>query len=211
MLDRNKIYIFDDMVPEPHQNYLSKIFRSSDIQFQLPNTEVSSGVTNFDNFDPKFKEMLYDKPQLSCGFAEPGRLVNDSFYYLTPLYNYIQKYFNYSFNYKLERCKANLKTQVSSKYLDKFNPPHIDSPNNDCWSVLYYIDDSDGDTVIFKETTTEDPNKYPPTSLTIDQKISPKKGRIIFFPSNRLHSANCPIEHDYRLILNSVLYIFPVD
>lgn len=54
-------------------------------------------------------------------------------------------------------------------------PPHTDADNNH-WVVLYYTNDSDGDTVLF-----EDDQK------TEIKRVSPKKGRIVFFDGSIPH------------------------
>ena len=57
------------------------------------------------------------------------------------------------------------------------------------WVCLYYINDSEGDTVFFDDNKKE------------IKRISPKKGRIIFFNGNQLHSGSYPTNTP-RFILN---------
>ena len=209
----NKVYVFDDLLPRNYQDYLLNLFYS--IPFNL-NSNNSVGY----NLDQKsdwekfvslnnIQDNIYDLPQMTSTFVNEGRVTSDMFFYfnkLVPLYNAIQSYFNYTFDYNIIRCKANLKHQVPELYLDKFNPPHIDAKFKH-WVLIYYINNSDGDTIIFNE-------QYNPNTVTsnfsIDQKISPKQGRLIFFPGHKFHSANFPIKSPTRLILNNVLEISPL-
>ena len=68
-------------------------------------------------------------------------------------------------------------------------PPHMDfkSPH---WVCLYYVNDSDGDTVFFKNDMK-----------TEIKRVSPKKGRIAFFDGSILH-AGTPSETNSRAVVN---------
>ena len=69
-----------------------------------------------------------------------------------------------------------------------------DSPTMFC-SLLYYVNDSDGDTKFFDN----DYNQI--------QSVTPKKGRAVFFNSNLLHAGSNPIKNDVRIVVNSILEV----
>ena len=207
----NKVYVFDDLVSKSYQEYLKEIFYNHvDYNF----TERTAGYLldndgwkSFISFD-KIKDKIYDGPQMVSPLAQNNKAYNSHFYKIIPLFNFIQEHFKYTFNYNVFRSKANLKHKVGPEFLDKVNPPHIDDLNcENLWILIYYIDDSDGDTIIYNESY----NPFAITdTFTIDQTISPKQGRLIFFPGYRFHSASSPIQSSTRLILNNVLEIFPI-
>jgi hypothetical protein len=58
---------------------------------------------------------------------------------------------------------------------------------------LYYINSSDGDTIIYNETTQS--NTY--TELS---KISPEQGKICIFDGEHFHAAGTPSQAPYRLV-----------
>ena len=65
---------------------------------------------------------------------------------------------------------------------------HIDTPD-DHYVCLYYINDSEGDTIIFDNNGEE------------LQRITPKKGRIVFFEGSMYHCSSRPATKT-RAILN---------
>jgi len=69
------------------------------------------------------------------------------------------------------------------------DPIHIDMKDPH-WVCLYYINDSDGDTVLF-----EDDEK------TEIKRVTPKKGRIIFFDGSIKHCSSRPSKYS-RAIVN---------
>ena len=79
---------------------------------------------------------------------------------------------------------------------------HVDRPD-DHWVCLYYVNDSDGDTVLFKQTKDEmnSVEDYKNTKFEVLQRVTPKKGRAIVFNGNRYHSSTAPTE-GVRCILN---------
>ena len=79
--------------------------------------------------------------------------------------------------------------------------PHVDmvAPH---FVMLYYVRDSDGDTIIYNEKTKFDgcaPD--PKMNYTIKKKVSPKQGRVVLFDGRHYHTAEQP-NHNLRCIVN---------
>ena len=73
--------------------------------------------------------------------------------------------------------------------------PHIDLDEGfEHIVVLYYVIDSDGDTIIYNERT-ESP------SYTEKQRVSPKQGRVVIFEGGQYHTAEQPTKGT-RCIVN---------
>ena len=73
--------------------------------------------------------------------------------------------------------------------------PHIDlDEGEEHIVVLYYVVDSDGDTIIYNERT-ESP------SYTEKQRVSPKQGRVVIFEGGQYHTAEQPTKGT-RCIVN---------
>lgn len=98
--------------------------------------------------------------------------------------------------FELQRCKANMLTNNRRFSLGKYNPPHVDG-SFEHWAIIYYMNDSDGDTVIFNETYG---SQF--TKLTEKQRITPKMGRAVCFPGKYFHASCNPINNDTRTVIN---------
>ena len=84
---------------------------------------------------------------------------------------------------------------------DDVDTPHVDmvAPH---FIMLYYVCDSDGDTIIYNEKTRFDNcNPDDKMKFTIKKKVSPKQGRVVLFNGIHYHTAQQP-NHDLRCIVN---------
>ena len=72
--------------------------------------------------------------------------------------------------------------------------PHIDLDNRKHLVALYYVCDSDGDTVIYNERKES-------KSYTIKQKVTPKQGRMVLFDGSLYHTAEQPL-NNVRCVVN---------
>lgn len=103
---------------------------------------------------------------------------------------------------------TNTKSVIRARIdMTMFNPlghmhqPHIDS-NVPHIASVYYVNDSDGDTVIYNETYNGN-EKEETKSLTIKEKISPKANRLLLFDGKYYHTGHSPSKHKNRIIINS--------
>ena len=63
------------------------------------------------------------------------------------------------------------------------------------YSLLYYVNNSDGDTKFFDKDYNE------------IKSVSPKKGKAVLFNSQTLHAGSNPIENDVRIVINFILEV----
>lgn len=95
------------------------------------------------------------------------------------------------------RAKVNLQTKVSNSLL--YNMPHIDFFEKVKYlTMLYYVNDSDGKTYIFKDEKDLNGN------WKIDYEVESKEGRILIFDGKKLHSGSHPKE-GVRVVINFAL------
>ena len=102
---------------------------------------------------------------------------------------------------KVERIKVNLLLPTIKKIDNSYHRPHIDHGNPEVKTLLYYINDSDGDTVFFDKTWTG----ADPGQLKIINRITPKAGSAVLFDSNQYHASSTPTV-GVRSVLNVVFY-----
>jgi hypothetical protein len=109
------------------------------------------------------------------------------------LQNFLNKV-NIQGDVSILRAKANLITESSKYTKNSYGVPHIDFDTKH-YVLIYYVNDCDGDTVLFNENNE------------IYKKISPKKGRGLFFKGNILHAGGHPVTSSTRCVINFNLNI----
>lgn len=80
---------------------------------------------------------------------------------------------------------------------DFYNIPHVDD-RIDHKSMIYYVNDSDGDTILFKERFT---GELDFSKKTEECRISPKKNKAVVFDGLRYHSGSVP-KMNHRVLIN---------
>ena len=84
--------------------------------------------------------------------------------------------------------------QFPVKERGEIDLPHIDICNKIHIVGLYYVMDSDGDTVIYNERKESE-------TYTIKERVSPKQGRMVIFDGGLFHAAEQPL-NSTRCIIN---------
>ena len=72
--------------------------------------------------------------------------------------------------------------------------PHIDIFDRKHLVALYYVCDSDGDTIIYNERVESE-------TYTIKRRVTPKQGRVVIFDGTLYHTAEQPL-HSTRCVVN---------
>lgn len=97
---------------------------------------------------------------------------------------------------KLHRVRLALNTWTSVEtqhhaHVDMHDPHKV---------LLYYVNDSDGDTFMYNEMFEQ--YKQEPKTFTLKERISPKKNRAVIFDGFRYHSSSKPNHNSSRFIVN---------
>ena len=177
------------------QDKLETILYSSDIEWNIHNSTISSDFIPPYNYDARIVDPV---------------IVPVSLIYADELDNIPQpvlwedvKSILYSCckeaNIKplnIIRVKANMLGRDPDFTANNFKIPHRDYEEDNVMSLLYYVNDSDGDTCLFPNF-----NSYSRT-LGEPVRFSPKKGRTIIFKSNAWHASSCPINNFRRIVIN---------
>lgn len=105
----------------------------------------------------------------------------------------------------VDRVKVNLLLQQPTALESHYNFAHTDDKTGSHYSMVYYVNDSDGDTFLFNEFW--DPELGPPNQLTLNQRVSPKRNRAVIFESDRFHASSNPQKHATRFVINFVMKV----
>jgi len=88
----------------------------------------------------------------------------------------------------------------------KYAAPHVDFNTHTPYSTfIYYVDDSDGDTIIFDKIFNPEEEMYNPIiaePLVELLRCTPKKGTGLYFNGHRYHAGNFPVEYSSRIVIN---------
>ena len=77
--------------------------------------------------------------------------------------------------------------------------PHV-GVDKEHYVFLYYVNDSDGDTVIYDQKYTG--KEYDQSELTVFKKITPKAGAAVIFDGSRYHTNYSNQKNNFRFIIN---------
>ena len=195
MLD--KIYVFDDIIEKDYQNkiknvligqvryndedfpwyYIDDVTASGDYETQKRGAFVHDYVHYEYGIESDFHYLFLDLIKKSCSklkIKEVDVLQGRSFFQLP--------------------------TNIKKEDVDT---PHTDMPYPH-FVMLYYVCDSDGDTIIYNEKTISE------KGLTVQKKVTPKQGRVVLFDGAYYHTAQQP-NHNLRCIVNYDLRDLSVD
>lgn len=81
-------------------------------------------------------------------------------------------------------------THIGAPY--KHNTPHVDG-DTDHWTAIYYFNECDGPTVVFRET--EKSEKYYPL-----HRSDPEPGKVLLFDGRHYHASTCPKVFNKRIV-----------
>jgi hypothetical protein len=100
---------------------------------------------------------------------------------------------------RIVRVKGNLIPNIAHKKESLDNLIHTDVPQD--WlgkfiSFVYYVMDSDGDTVIYSDD-----------KRTIVETSPPIRGNCIWFNSKTWHRSTVPVKHKRRVVINFILEV----
>jgi len=186
--------VIDNFIPNKLQDQLENILVGNK---QFPYFYCLDTVDSYEEQRLFNTNNVLHQPQFVHTLMIDGNQKSDAFDLIISLFDFSQFYTQ---GYKLSRAKINLLPPPINATKNHHHVPHFDSSNPDDITVIYYVNNGDGDTVIFNERY--DNNNY--ITPTINSTVSPQKGRVLIFPSNLLHASSPPLNIDFRCVINFV-------
>jgi len=177
----NEIVVIEDFIKKEQQDHIEKLLlhsRSLPVYYQ-PGTTPRPEFIN---------DKVIDTPQFVHQFVSFNKAVSPFWIDVKPIYNKLCELFNEQMF--IVRCKMNFNYPHRNYNKDSFHNPHVDSPYKEVLACIYYVNDSDGDTVFFNEKDE------------VCKAVTPKKGSICYFNSNIVHTGQPPFETKMRSIIN---------
>jgi hypothetical protein len=200
--DGDQIIIFDELIPKQLQEsikltidgdqafpwYMVKKIGHSrlNVEYQNPKTVDGSGFYHSVVDDGEVISKYYDYfKQLMFFFTDKTGIEVD----------------------KLIRIRLRLTNQQKGHTHETYGPVHVDFTKYafPYYTLLYYVEDSDGDTILFDNVWNGDKSSYDPGKIK-DPKIAyrqtPKQGCGLVFNGHRYHAGNYPIDFQTRIVIN---------
>ena len=188
---KNKILVFDDIIDLDHQNKIRSILTTEkkykNLYFPWYLTpDVTVSRANNSQKRPAFFHGFVREDKGSVGIVDS--IFHDLF---TPLILNVCNKLNKK---EVDVIQGRSFFQLPLNFKgEREDTPHVDILD-DHFVMLYYVCDSDGDTVIYNEQVKSD-------SYTIQRKITPKQGRVVLFDGSYYHTGEQPL-NNIRCIVN---------
>ena len=197
----NDIYVFDDIIEKPYQELIKETLLGGD---KPPTIDVVE--------EPFPWYYISDITDADHEASFQGRF-GFTHQYVTPEGGIICDFHSLFFGLIQNSCKKlkikEIDVLQGRSFLStptKIPKGDVDTPHVDMaaphFIMLYYVCDSDGDTIIYNEKTKFDAcTPDPKMNFTIKKKVSPKQGRVVLFNGIHYHTAEQP-NHNLRCIVN---------
>jgi hypothetical protein len=99
---------------------------------------------------------------------------------------------------RIYRAQANLLVNQITTQEMLNSQIHIDNENDNFYSLVYYVIDSDGNTKLYNNKKDKE----------VVMSCEPKEGNACIFKSNTYHSATLPKINKKRIVLNFIFEIY---
>lgn len=177
------IKIIDDVIDKETQEKIKNTLLSYDFSWHYV-----SDVSIKDNQHQR-------RPGFSHHFVKNNDIISSYYDMIVPII------LNSVGETNLINARSFLQLPLSSEFVGNgVDTPHLDltSPHT---VILYYVNDSDGDTVIY-DYVSKDENDIPYfEDIKVKETITPKQGRVVIFNGLTWHTARQP-KDNVRCIIN---------
>ena len=192
----NKVLVVDDILTNEQQDYLKRILLSS--EFPWFYTPDITGDHSRD-WRPAFNHYLVDDGIIKVG-GKPLSLLQEL---INNCLSKLYQEFNAKTNYELFRMRTFLQMPLANLVGSKRDTHHVDFYEERHLSILYYVFDADGDTIIFENMYHPDHPEIPELNeLKVKKKVTPKQGRVVIFDGYHWHTGTQP-QKGMRCVINS--------
>jgi hypothetical protein len=200
--------IYDQFIPPSYQNNIAREMFGREFPWHfIGSTLVGEKDLAYRDTDMGPADSGLDTPQMYHTFYnmtfDPDRQPSSHYYMIKPMLYFIEQQANITIT-QVHRIKANMLNPVEG--LAGYHIPHIDYRDPNYMSLIYYVNDSDGDTVFFDQIgdgITRHPN------FTLQHRQTPRKGSAVLFDSHQFHASSMPVTTPARIVINFIFRYVP--
>lgn len=194
MLIIDDIMVFDNIIPAQYQDLIEKQLTAENV-----NWHYMQDIT-YDIDKIKETTMAVSKPAFAHKFYDRAQGV------ISPAYGLVLPIAYFA----CEKVKFHITEIIAVRsfltiplptHANRVDHPHVDREISHL-NVLYYVSDSDGDTVFYDKTFRDvSPTEVHVDNLNIFKQVTPKKGRAVVFDGSRYHASTRPTRGS-RIVVN---------
>lgn len=182
--------IIDDAIDEDYQDVIE------DMMFECKWFYESDNVLGSQSSEMKYRKFLSPKIyEVAPSFISNIMIDKDVFPIVKPLIESSCKKINFHIR-KIHRCIGSISPIIDVE--SKINNPHVNMAKSHL-VMLYYVNDSDGDTVLYDKSFDDlkivDEYVDNKNDLNIVHRITPKRGRVVFFDGTVYHAPSTPTKN----------------
>jgi hypothetical protein len=196
------IIVLDNIIPKNYQNEIENMMTMPVFNWHF-NKKISIGehqdLPKILENDSSVKESsafvhrFFIDPEVSTN----KQLVKSDYCdFIRPIFHLVEDKTNIKIN-KVHRVRGVFVTKDIT-FKEKYNVPHVDSLTNHT-VLIYYVNDNDGGTAIFKEKFSD--NISFTSKKTLSKIVPAKKGRILLFNGLTYHTGIVPTDN-HKILIN---------
>lgn len=192
------IKVFNDLLPQSYVEELNSMICSREFPWYYNESIANSYEDEYAIFD---KSLVNTTPGLTHTILSDEGHKSFAFDIVKPIILFLEKKENIILkNFLRIRLRRTLPYPGHADGLH--NIPHCDFQNHPepYRTLVYYVEDSDGDTVFFNKVYTGKSTSK--EMMHVIMRNPPKKGNCVYFDGNIYHAGNNPMRHSTRTIIN---------
>ena len=196
MIQDNEVFVIDDFIEKEYQEQIKNVLLSSEAfdDQEFPWYFIEDVTAAGDDDSQHRPAMSHQYVEFQDDKDSMGVVASDFHDMFIPMlkrdaFKFRMRYVNALQGRSFLQFPTNKKMSVDLPHIDIYSRKHL--------VCLYYVCDSDGDTVIYNEREENKEQKY-----TIKQTVTPKQGRGVIFDGGLYHTACQPINSSVRCIVN---------
>lgn len=188
------IEVFDDVISKDYQRYILNLVNEQDFPLYFRPNIVTYNYSDVKQNIHGFTHQLF----------ENNKSVSTYFNTIYPMVLSITEKTGVRFN-RLERMRFNFVLGNPESKMD-YHMPHVDNYTPHLVAI-YYVNDCDGDTVIFDQflevpSLEKDEEMLQLNTWAVKKRIEPKMGRLVVFDGRYYHASSYTKTQPYRCVIN---------